>query len=287
MSDKPKESEAVTINLQPFIQPATMLLSAIIIAGSILISGGRVLGTATTTATTPTTTATTPAATGTTTVSLDTIKSLYSGDYIKFGDANRKLLFVEVADPSCPYCHIAGGVDPDVNKSAGAQFTLTADGGSYVAPVTEMRKLVDSGQASYLYIFYPGHGNGEMGMRALYCAFEAGKFWEVHDLIMSYGGYKIQNGYDASQATVPAAQVVGNDKSKSALMADFLKSAEDPTTMKNCLDSGKYDSRLTSEPAEATALGVNGTPGFFVNATTFAGAYSWTDMQSAVTAALQ
>jgi protein-disulfide isomerase len=35
------------------------------------------------------------------------------------------------------------------------------------------------------------------------------------------------------------------------------------------------------------SLGVSGTPGFFVNDTNFAGAYSFTDMESIVTSALK
>ena len=277
MPEKSKsESEAVTINIQPFLQPVAMVLSAVLIATSIFVTGNKLsLGTVAGTNTTATTTDTTGTGAVATTVSIDTVKSLYNGDYIKFGDANRKVLFVEVADPSCPYCHIAGGENAALNKSAGAQFTLAADGGTYVAPVSEMRKLVDSGQASYMYIYYPGHGNGQMTMKALYCAYEKGKFWEAHDLIMSSAGYDISN------------TTVQNDATKSQTVADFLKSAVDPSFMKSCLDSGKYDSRLSSDQAEATTLGVSGTPGFFVNSAKFDGAYSWTDMKPTADAALQ
>lgn len=220
------------------------------------------------------------------TVTLSTIKGLFSKNIIKFGDANKKLLLVEVVDPSCPFCHIASGKDPELNQSAGAQFRLVSQGGSYVAPVEEFKKLVDGGQASFAFIYDPGHGNGEMGMKALYCAFDKGKFWEAHDLLMSEKGYEIQNGYDATQAPA-TGPVVKNDKTKSQDMATFLSSAVDPAFMKSCLDSGKYDSRLGSDTQLATSLGVSGTPGFFINASSFPGAYSYTDMKSAVDAALK
>lgn len=209
------------------------------------------------------------------TASLDTIKGLFSKDLVKFGDASRKVLFVEIADPSCPYCHAADGQNRTIYKSLGATFQLKADGGSYVSPVTEMKKLVDAGQASYTYIYFPGHGNGEMGMKALYCANEKGKFWEARSLIMSDAGYKLMN------------TTVQNDKTKSGVVADFLKSAVDATFIKSCLDSGKYDERLASDQALATELGVQGTPGFFVNATSFPGAYNYTDMKSTVDSALK
>jgi len=219
-------------------------------------------------------------------VSLDTIKGLFSKDIIKFGDANKKVLFVEVGDPSCPFCHAAAGLDPEVSSAMGANFKLISQGGPYDSPIQEMKKLVDSGKAAFTYIFFPGHGNGEMGMKAMYCANEQGKFWGVHDLLMSQAGYEIMNGYDAAQQATKGP-IVKNDKTKSGDMANFLKSAIDPNFLKSCLDSGKYDAQLASDQALATSIGIQGTPGFFVNATSFPGAYNWTDMKSVVDAALK
>lgn len=208
-------------------------------------------------------------------VTLATIKDLFKKDLITLGDANKKVLFVEVGDPSCPYCHVAGGHDPELNKQMGGQFLLASDGGTYVAPVPEMKKLVDSGKAGFIYIYTPGHGNGEMGMKALYCAHEKKKFWPVHDLLMTNAGYNMVN------------TAVKNDKTKSDDVAQFFKSVFNPTDMKKCLDSGKYDTRLSQDVAVASSLGVQGTPGFFVNTTRFAGAYNFKDMQAAVDTALK
>ncbi len=219
--------------------------------------------------------ATQPQAPAQPTISLDQIKKVFKQNVIKFGDENKKVLLVEIGDPSCPFCHVAAGKNGELNKQMGDRFKLVADGGTYVAPVPEMKKLIDSGKASFAYIYYPGHGNGEMATKALYCASEKGKFWEVHDLLMSNAGYDLSNNK------------VKNDKTKSVDLADFLKPAVDPTEMKSCLDSGKYDARLQDDMKLATSLGVQGTPGFFVNATNFSGAYSYKDMESAVTAALK
>lgn len=208
------------------------------------------------------------------TITLAQVKDAFNKSFIKFGDTNKKITFVEISDPSCPYCHIAGGMDSTLNSQSG-QFKLVADGGTYVAPVPEMKKLVDSGKASFALIYYPGHGNGEMGAKALYCAFEQGKFWEVNDLVMNNDGYNLLNN------------TVKNDKTQSGALAQFLSSVVDQTAMKTCLDSGKYDTQLASDQKLAVNLGVQGTPGFFVNATSFAGAYNFTDMQSAVDAALK
>lgn len=235
-----------------------------------------------------TTTAAAPVAA---TLDINTVKSVFDKNVIKFGDKNSKLLIVEVADPSCPFCHVAGGEDAKIAAAmdSSGRFKYVSDGGTYQPPVPEIKKLVDSGKAAFAYVFYPGHGSGEMATKALYCAFDMGKFWQVHDLLMSDAGYAIQNGTDA--AGVAAKVVVKNDKTKSAELADFLKSAADPTTMKQCLDSGKYDGRLAEEQTFAGANLMDpqqgGTPTFLVNATRFNGAYSWTDIKSTVDAALK
>ncbi|MCJ7805748.1 DsbA family protein [Patescibacteria group bacterium] len=209
------------------------------------------------------------------TVTLDKIKALFGNkDLITFGDADRKVLFIEVSDPSCPFCHAAAGLSPNVNAQLGAQFKLVSQGGTYVAPVPEMEKLVNSGKASFVYIYFPGHGNGEMATKALYCANEQGKFWEVHNQLMTDAGYNLLNN------------TVKSDKSQSGTLANFLKSVFDPTQMKSCLDSGKYDVRLTEDTQIATDLGVSGTPGFFINTVNFPGAVSYKDMESAVNSAL-
>ena len=210
------------------------------------------------------------------TVTLDQIKGLVDPkENIVFGDKNKKLIFVEFSDPSCPYCHIAGGKNPELNKqvdeqSGRKQFTVVADGGTYVAPVPEMKKLVDQGKAAFVWLYANGHGNGEMATKALYCAYEKGKFWPVHDTLMTKAGYDLINN------------TVKNDKTKAGELAEFLKQVTSSSDMKNCLDGGKYDSRTAEDQALATSMGFSGTPHFFVNTTPFVGAYSFKDMESAL-----
>lgn len=212
------------------------------------------------------------------TVSLSTIKGLFDKDLVKFGDKDRKVLFVEISDPSCPYCQVAAGLNPELNRQVDPTndtFKLVSDGGKYLAPVPEMKKLVDSGKASFIWIYSPGHGNGEMGTKALYCANEKGKFWEAQDLLMTKKGYDLLNN------------TIKNDKTRAGDLATFLKSAVDSAFLRECLDSGKYDARLASDTQIASSLGFQGTPDFFVNSTNFAGAYNWTDIKSTVDAALK
>ncbi len=203
-------------------------------------------------------------------VTINQIRALFNSKNLVIGDKNSKNLIVEISDPSCPYCQAASGMNPELNKQIGIQFTLPSDGGSYIAPVPEIKKLVDSGKAAFVYIYALGHGAGEMGAKAFYCANDQGKFWEVHDLLMSNAGYNLMNND------------IKNDKTKSQQLADFLSSAANNNQMKQCLDSGKYDKKLTEDMATAQTLGFRGTPDFFINTTNFPGAVDWKNMQSAV-----
>ncbi len=251
-----------------------ILLGSLIIAGSILLLGQKGLAGTGSTGTQAAVAPTKPTNPGTpSAVTQDQIKALFTDKNITFGKKDSKVLFVEFSDPSCPFCHVAAGKNGALNTKMGPQFTMIKDGGSYIAPVPEMKKMVDSGKAGFVWLYANGHGNGEMGTKALYCAKEKGKFWEVHDLLMAEAGYNLMNND------------IKNDKARSGDLANFLKSAVSVNDMKNCLDSGKYDSHLTDDMSLAQEYGFKGTPDFFVNTTNFPGAVSFKDMQSAVDAA--
>ena len=194
---------------------------------------------------------------------------------ITFGNKNSKLIFVEFSDPSCPFCHVAAGLNGALNKQMGTQFTLVADGGTYVAPVPEMKKLVDQGRAAFVWLYANGHGNGELATKALYCAYEKGKFWQIHDRLMTSEGYELINN------------TVKNDKANSGKLAEFFRDQMNVNDMKSCLEGGKYDGRIAADMGVATKMGFSGTPHFFVNTTPFVGAYGFKDMQTAVDAGLK
>lgn len=258
--------------------PVAILTGCLIIALSILVSGGVIKINPKLTGVQAVAPSASPDAQPTApqrpTVTLDQIKDAFNKSIVKFGDSNSKLVVIEVADPSCPYCQVAAGKNPELNKQVGSQFTLVSDGGSYIAPVPEIKKLIDNGKAAFAWIYTSGHGSGEMGTKAMYCAFEKGKFWEAHDLLMTSKGYDLLNS------------TVKNDKSKAGDMADFLAPVVDSGFIKQCLESGKYDSRIKDDSALAAGIGISGTPGFYFNTTNFSGAYSFADMESAVKKAL-
>jgi len=202
-----------------------------------------------------------------TTVDLAAVKEKFDGKHITFGDKDAKVIITEVSDPSCPYCHIAGGMHPELNNTS-TQFKMVADGGTYVAPVPEIKKLVEAGKASFIFLYAPGHGSGEVGTQALYCAYDQGKFWEAHDKLMTKAGYDLLN------------EVVKNDLAQSAKVVALMGDALDGQKLQSCLDSEKY----TGQPAEDTAfvqsLGFGATPTFFVNEQVVEGAQPWSAIEA-------
>lgn len=261
---------SVTIDVRPLLMPLAVAFVGVMICVGML-GGSAILGSAVREIKiTGGTAVADNTSTEQTAVTQEQIKALFNDNNIYFGDANSPLLFVMFSDTSCPYCHVAAGKNPEMNLEYGGQFVLVQDGGTYVAPVEEMKKLLDQGKAAFAWFYTNGHGNGEMGTKALYCAHEQGKFWESHDLLMTMDGYELINN------------VVKNDKARSAELSSFLSSVLNASELKACIDSGKYDDRIAADQQLAGSLGISGTPGFFVNNTKFPGAYSYTEMQSAV-----
>lgn len=267
------ETDSVPASKDALVIAGAVLLGCLIIAGMMLFISTQMMKAAGSVAAQAGEQAAAPEAAKP--VTIDQVKALFTDKNLAFGKKDSKVLFVEFSDPSCPYCHVAAGKNPNLNKQAGAQFAMAKDGGSYLPPVPEMKKMVDSGKAAFVWVYANGHGNGELGTKAMYCAKEKGKFWEVHDLLMSEAGYKLMN------------EQVKNDVAKAGEMADFLKSAVKAGDMQSCLESGKYDDRIAGDMAIAQQFGFKGTPSFFVNTTNFGGAYSYKDMAPVVEKALE
>lgn len=197
-------------------------------------------------------------------VEMSKVEELFKDDStIVLGKRDAKIKFVEFSDTSCPFCHVAAGHNPELSKQMNPRFATAADGGTYVPPVLEIKKLIDEGKAALAWLYTPGHGNGELGTLALYCANEQGKFWEAHDKLMNNEGYALTN------------EKVKNDRTKIADVATFLNSALDSGKLKSCMESKKYDSHIASDPQIASGFGYGATPTFFINDKVVEGAASW------------
>ncbi len=88
----------------------------------------------------------------------------------------------------------------------------------------------------------PMHTHAEKASEAAHCASDQGKFWEFHDLLYT------TRQLDLSQLKAHASQL-----------------KLDSGAFDKCLDSGEKAAEVKSQLGEGQALGLEGTPSFFVN----------------------
>jgi protein-disulfide isomerase len=96
----------------------------------------------------------------------------------------------------------------------------------------------------------PNHPNARPAAEASACADEQGKFWEYHDRLFE------------NQSKLTDADL---KQYASALGLDATKFNE-------CLDSHKYASQVQDDLEAGDAVGVSGTPAFFINGRVLSGA---------------
>lgn len=248
-----------TVNLTPLLLPIAVITASVIIAISNIISANGIVASLSKLsigANSQISQSDQLTTEQTQILSSDQIQAIFnSEDHIVLGDVNSDNLIIEFSDPSCPFCHYAGGKNPELNNMSNSIFKMVADGGTYVPPVPEIKKLVDEGKAAYIWAYANGHSNGTIAAQAFYCAYDQGKFWEVHDLLMSYDGYNLIN------------EVVLNDVSKIPDLVNFIKSAVDTNQMTECLQSETYKDEIQRDFDIALSTGENfgGTPMYVVN----------------------
>jgi protein-disulfide isomerase len=96
----------------------------------------------------------------------------------------------------------------------------------------------------------PFHQNAKPAAAAAMAAHEQGKFWEMHDKLF------------ANQRALDRASLERYAEELKLNMPKF----------KAALDSNKYEQQITTDMAEASNVGVNGTPTFFINGRSLVGA---------------
>jgi len=118
------------------------------------------------------------------------------------------------------------------------------------------KEYIETGKVKMIYRDFPlpGHLYAMPAAEAANCAKDQGKFWAYHDLI-----FKNQD----SLATI-----------------DYLKLSEElkmnVSDFKNCLDSKKYNQKIQNDYNLGSAIGVSGTPTFFINGRKIVGAQPYT-----------
>ncbi|MCP4005787.1 MAG: thioredoxin domain-containing protein [bacterium] len=97
----------------------------------------------------------------------------------------------------------------------------------------------------------PSHGRAQAAAEAARCAHAQGKFWAYHDKIFE----NLRGSLDADQLKGFAAEL--------GLDADPFA---------QCLDSNEFAEQVQASARSGQALGVTGTPAFFINGRFLGGA---------------
>ncbi len=128
------------------------------------------------------------------------------------------------------------------------------------------QNYINTGKANIVFRDFPlsFHQQATPAALAAECADDQGKFWEYHDLIFENQGALSDASYTAW------AQQLGLD------MNEF----------DSCYTSRKHLAEVQEDFQEGGALGITGTPGFFVNGRLISGAQPYSVFEAAIEAAL-
>jgi len=128
-------------------------------------------------------------------------------------------------------------------------------------------EYIDTGKVKLIYRDFPLlrlHKNAQKAAEAAECAGEQDKYYEMHDMLFENGvtgGVTTFKGY---------AKSLGLDTAK------FDK----------CLDSGAMTKEIAKDVADAQAVGVQGTPAFYINGKLISGAQPYSVFKTAIDSAL-
>lgn len=153
------------------------------------------------------------------------------------GPANAPVTIVEFSDFECPYC---SRVVPSLEK-------VHENYGDKVRVVFRQFPL------SF-------HAEAQKAAEASMCAFEQGKFWEMHDAM-----FADQKGLAVDKLKEKAASL-GLDSAK----------------FDECLDSGKYYDQVQADTRDGVVAGVQGTPAMFINGRFLSGAQPYENIAAII-----
>ena len=150
------------------------------------------------------------------------------------GSDSAKVEVTEYSDFECPFC---------------ASFATVQ------MPVIR-QQLITTGKVRWRYRDFPlpVHQYSRYAALAAQCAGEQGKFWEMHDQLFSNHQWA-QTGKNPASLFRDFARTIGLDIDK----------------YDACVDGQRYAGRIQASVQEGEALGVRGTPSFFVGGQLFQG----------------
>lgn len=161
------------------------------------------------------------------------------------GSDSAKIEVTEYSDFECPFC---------------ASFATVQ------MPVIR-QQLIATGKVRWRYREFPlpSHQYSRYAALVAQCAGEQGKFWEMHDQLFSNHQWA-QTG-----------------KNPAALFREFAKTIGlDLDKYDACVSSQRYAGRIQASVQEGEALGVRGTPSFYVNGRPFQGRATSDDFKALV-----
>lgn len=182
------------------------------------------------------------------------ILALKEGEHI-LGNPSAPVKIIEYSDTECPYCKTFHETMQEVMDTYGKE-----------------------GQVAWIYRHFPLsiHPKAQKEAEATECVAQLGgndKFWEYLDTIF---------------VTTPS-----NNQLDPALLPKMAKDIGiNEKDFQNCLDKGDYASMIAQSARDAATLGAQGTPFSVIMSTDdrvapLPGAYSYTQMKSAIDALLQ
>lgn len=164
------------------------------------------------------------------------------------GNADAPVTIVEFSDFQCPFCQsFWAETFPQIKE-----------------------RYIDTGKVKFVYRDYPldFHEMAQTFAEAGGCANEQEKFWEMQDAI--FGGQ--QGGATLSLDDVKRfAKNLGVDEGR----------------FNECLDTHKYADEVKKDLSDGTALGINGTPAFFINGKLVVGALPFSMFEKEIEEALK
>ena len=153
------------------------------------------------------------------------------------GSASATINVIEFSDYECPFCQAAEGVNEEIMNS------LKQSDSSWQAPIPNIiNDYVNTGKVKLIFRNFPVHPTSAQVALAASCAQEQSKYWEYHQMLFE--------NYNALSDT--------------DLKGYAANLGLDLNQFNQCLESKKYQSEIDKDLADGRALGVSGTPTFFI-----------------------
>ena len=166
----------------------------------------------------------------------------------QMGSADAKVTIIEFADYQCPNCRAFWRETlPRIKK-----------------------EYVDTGKVRIVFRDFPVqeiHPEATIAAMAAECAEDQGKYFELHDKI-----FREQDRRGRDIVRFRAQE----------LKRWAMEVGLDPAPFNECLDTSRYKDEVAKDLADATSVGINGTPVFFVNGRLLAGAHPFSTFQKVI-----